>query len=273
MATVETILLRVRDILGDPDKTRWTDDSLIRRLNEGLVDIAKKTEVFKDSISIQIVKGKHFYELPDDFVLIKGVLFAQEPLPVYSAQQMVRLFGNDWRMHTTTSEPLACITDRQDAKTIRIYPRPYIDDLYDLYNFTPDPYGIEDAITDYVFDTNVGLIGDIFDINLLDVDLDTFGIIADALEGDFITIEYIRRPIEITTINQTPELPPAYNTALVRYIAGTALRDDTDTQNRAMGNEELIIYQNELNDIKSMGLHSNTSAAHNNTSEYRGMGE
>ena len=272
MSRIQDILVRVRDTVGDSVGTRWSDELLLRRLNEGQYDIAKKAEIFKKQVSIQIVRGKHLYVMPDDFIVLKGALFSQKALDIYPAQQMDRLYGKNWRMHTTTSRPYAVVTDRQDVKTIRLYPRPFIDNLYDLYTFTPDVYGIADTLTEYIFDSNVGVIGSIFDINLLDFDIDLFGIISDALEGDFVSIEYVRRPIYVTFVLEDPEILDVFDTALVRYVTGTALRDDIDTQNRSMGNEELILYQNELNDIEGISKHSNTSSVHNNTSEYRGMG-
>ena len=272
MSRIEDILTRVRDTVGDLSATRWSNESLLRRLNEGQYDIAKKAEIFKTSVSLQIVKGKHLYTMPDDFIKLKGALYAQAPLPIYTAQQMERLAGSKWRMHTTLEAPTMLVTDRQDAKTLRVYPRPFIDDLYDLYTFTPDPYGLEDTLTDYTFDTNVGLVGSIFDINLLDVNVDLFGVISDSLEGDFLSVEYVRRPLKAASILEDPEVPDAFDTALVRYVTGTALRDDIDTQNRAMGNEELILYQTELADIEDVSKQSNTSIAYNNSTENRGMG-
>lgn len=272
MSRTQDILTRVRDTLGDLDETRWTNESLLRRLNEGQYDIAKETGAFRKTYSIQIIKGQHEYVLPEDLISIKDILYAQEPLEIVGAQQMVRKYGNDWRLHTTTTDITAVVTDRQNLRQIRVYPRPFIDDLYDEAIFSPDTYGLEDAISEYTMSSDVGIIGSIYDLNLVDNNLSAFGIISDSLEGYFITVEYVRRPMKVADILEDPELPDAFDTALVRYITGTALRDDINQQNRAMGNEELILYQNELRGIAAVGKQSGTSVAHNNQSEYRGMG-
>lgn len=272
MSRVEDILVRVRDTIGDTGKTRWDDNSLLRRLNEGQYDIGKKAELFKKTAAIQLVKGQFLYTMPDDFIKLKEAMFAYEPLDIYPAQQMKRIFGSDWRLHTTTSEIKAVVTDRQDRKTIRVYPRPFIDDLYDNYTFNPDTYGVTDTLTDYTFDAAYGVPGSIYDTELIDLELSDFGIIVEALEGKFLTIEYVRRPTFVNFVSEDPEVPDAFDTALVKYITGTALRDDIDTQNRSMGNEELILYQTELDDIQSVSKQANTSVAKNNQVEYRGMG-
>lgn len=272
MSRVEDILTRVRDTVGDVDKTRWTDSSLIRRFNEGQYDIGKKAELFKKTVAIQLVKGQFLYTMPDDFIKLKDALYDYEPIEIIPSQQMVRRYGKDWRLHSTENSISALVTDRQDTKTIRVYPRPFIDDLYDSFTFSPDTYGITDTLTEYTFDSDLGLIGSIYDSELIDNNIEKFGIIVDGLEGKFLIVEYIRRPIYVESVNDDHELPDAFDTALVKYISGTALRDDIDTQNRSMGNEELVLYQNELNDIQAVGKQSNTSVAHNNKSEYRGMG-
>lgn len=272
MARVEDILTRVRDTIGDLDKTRWSDSSLIRRLNEGQYDIGKKAELFKATTAIQLVKGQFNYTMPEDFIRLKDAMFAYEPLDVIPAHQMIRRYGKDWRLHTTTDRITALVTDRQDKRQVRVYPRPFIDNLYDNYVFDPDTYGVTDTLTEYTFDAAYGTVGSIYDTELIDLNIGQFGIIVEALEGKFLVIEYVRRPFKVTLIDEDPEVPDAFDTALVKYICGTALRDDIDAQNRAMGNEELILYQNELDDIEHVGKHANTSNSHNNKSEYLGMG-
>lgn len=272
MSRVGDILVRVRDVIGDPDGSRWTDTALLRRFNEGQYDIGKKAELFKKTAAIQLIKGQFLYVMPDDFIKLKEVMFAYKPLTIEPAQQMIRKYGSDWRLHTTENEVHTVVTDRQDAKTLRLYPRPFIDDLYDIYTFDSDTFGVTDELTDYTFDAAYGVVGSIYDTELMDENLGLFGILVNALEGNFLTVEYVRRPTTVLTVDDDLEIPDAFDTALVRYISGTALRDDIDAQNRAMGNEELILYQNELSDIESVSKQSNTSIAHNNQSEYRGMG-
>jgi len=272
MSRVEDIITRVRDTLGDSNGTRWTVKSLIRRLNEGQYDIAKKAELFKKTAAITIIKGQYTYVLPEDFIKLKDALFAQKPLEIYMAQQMERIYGSDWRLHTTTGEPTVVITDRQDSRTLRVYPRPFIDNLYDTYEADPSMFGVTDALTGYTVDSAFGTTASIYDTELIDETIAPFGIIVGGAEGSYLVAEYVRRPVAVTSVLDDPEIPDAFDTALVKYISGTALRDDIDAQNRAMGNEELILYQNELIDLKAVGKQANTTIAHNNTSEYRGMG-
>jgi hypothetical protein len=272
MSRIEDIFIRVRDTLGDPDKQRWDDPTLIRRLNEGQYDIAKKTELFKATAALRLVKGQYLYTMPQDFILLKEVMFAYVPLPVYPASQMSAIMGADWRLHTTEGNITAVVTDREDARTVRVYPRPFVDDLYTDYEVSPNSQGVTDQITNYDVDSLYGAVGSIYDSELVDLQLDTFGIIVDAVEGDFLSVEYVRRPVIATSIYQDPELPDAFDTALVKYVTGTVLRDDIENQNRAMGNEELTLYMNELADVEAIAKQSSTSVAYNTETAYQGMG-
>ena len=272
MSTVQDIFRDVRDTLGDPSATRWDDATLLRAYNKGQYDIAKKTEIFKGAAGLVLNRGQYVYTLPDDFVLLKGVTFKQIPLPVYPAQQMDKIYGSDWRSHTTTGDILAIVMDRQDVREMRVYPRPFATDLVDDYDFTPDTFGVTVSLTDYVFDSSFGVVGSIYDADVTDINLTPFGIIVDALESNIIGVEYVRHPVPATSVLDTSELPAVFDQALVRYVSGTALRNDIDVQNRQMGNEELTLYTSELAEIHSVAVTSQTSPALTAQSEYRGMG-
>lgn len=276
MARVQDILIRARDILGDPDGDRWSDSSLIKRLNEGQYDIAVRTELFRGTAVISLIQGQYLYSLPEDTIRAFEVLLSQEPLPVIESYKMPGLYGADWRLHTAESigEVQAIVTDQQNTRIIRIYPRPFVADLYDNYTFTPSVYGITDSIEEYTVSGGVfGLVGSIFDTELIDEPVQPFGIIVGVTEGEYLTSEYIRRPTTITSILENPELPDTFDTALVKYIAGSALRDDTVSQNRQAGNEELIIYSSIIDGILNVSKTGTMTESNNSSTQYRGMGQ
>ena len=275
MARVEDILTRARIILGDQSKDRWTDSSLINRLNEGQYDIASETEIFKAVAVIQLIQGQYLYNLPADAIRAHELLLSQEPVEVIESYKMSKRFGSDWRLHTAESVQSikAFVTDQQDVHTIRMYPRPFIADLYDDYTFDPNAFGVVDTITEYTVSDTFGLTGSIFDTELIDEPIDKFGVIVGVTEGEYVTAEYIRRPIKVASILDDPELPEVFDTALVKYIAGSALRDDTVSQNRSAGNEELTIYQTLLREIQGVAKTGSMTISSNSTTEYRGMGQ
>ena len=67
MATsIDNIITNARDTLADANKQRWTDDRLLRLIDEGQEDINIKNEILKTQFDIQIVVGVHTYPMPDD---------------------------------------------------------------------------------------------------------------------------------------------------------------------------------------------------------------
>lgn len=61
-----------------------------------------------------------------------------------------------------------------------------------------------------------------------------------------ITAYYLRKPDDIETIDSILSIDDNFDAAIKYYIVGKALRDDMDTQNRVVGNEELGFYDREL---------------------------
>lgn len=270
----EDILARARTRLGDQAKDRWSDVTLISYLNEGQTDIAIKSEIFKATAVIQLIKGQYLYKLPTNALRAFEVLFANIPVNVVPSDQMDRLYGVDWRLHTTESAQVsAIVTDRQDQRTVRVYPRVFADAMYSSAEFSPTVYGVTDEVSEYTTEGVYGLAGSIYDTELLDEPVSLYGVIADMTEGEYLTVEYIRKAEKVTTINSDPELPEIFDTALVRYIAGAALRDDTNAQNRAMGNEELSLYVSILQDIIGVSSTGSMTISNNSQTQYRGMGE
>lgn len=60
------------------------------------------------------------------------------------------------------------------------------------------------------------------------------------------TIYYLRKPKPVTDIDSEIEIDDSFDKALKYYVVGMAFRDDLDTQNRSVGNEELKLYEREL---------------------------
>jgi len=73
--------------------------------------------------------------------------------------------------------------------------------------------------------------------------------IIDFTDVDLLNIYYIRNPKKLTNLTDELELDELFDTALKHYIVGTKLRADMDTQNRALGAEELQLYMVELDSV------------------------
>lgn len=62
---------------------------------------------------------------------------------------------------------------------------------------------------------------------------------------------YIRKPKDIVNTGSELEIDDCFDSAMKYYVAGKAFRDDIDAQNRALGAEELQLYERELQEALS----------------------
>lgn len=62
-----------------------------------------------------------------------------------------------------------------------------------------------------------------------------------------VKVYYIRKPALVYHTGSVLEVDETWDQALQHYVAGRALRDDIDTQNRQSGGEELQLYAQQLN--------------------------
>jgi len=161
----------------------------------------------------------------------------------------------------------------------------YIDYLFNTCNTGCDPYTLLDAdinsdygvVTNWttelkdtgVHDEQFGVVvgiegltqnsdyGVLIDLNSDDIQVENFasgvyGVTVDISEtSDSLTVYYLKNPDDITSLDDVLEIDSIFNAAIKYYVVGKALRDDMDTQNRVVGNEELDFYARELTEAIS----------------------
>jgi len=85
---VSDIVQSARDRLGDTDKTGWSDERLIRLVNEGQKDICKLTSIYRNKDYISLANRNTFYVLPEDCFNITRLEYMDEQLPIYSREDI-----------------------------------------------------------------------------------------------------------------------------------------------------------------------------------------
>ena len=325
MSRISDILIRARDTLADPTGQRWSDERLLRLIDEAQKDICRRAKLLRTKQDIGIYNGKATYDLPDDLLLLDRILLKGKVLPLQSHLQLDKKSDN-WE--EDKGYPVLAIYDKQSRKKIKLYPIP--DNLgADIYIFSnpgyfedikyiQDNFGVvtsaelgDSLSSDYGITTDVDFIDYVFNTcdtdcdpyYLLDADMNSdygimtelttelketgehdpdFGIVV-AIEGlsqnsdygvltslsqdgitienfnseygvttevtetfDSLTVYYLRKPKTIASIDDELDIDDIYDSAIKYYIVGKALRDDMDTQNRTVGNEELKFYDREL---------------------------
>lgn len=384
MTRVEKILTRARDTLGDQDKTRWSDERLIRLLDSGQKDLCRRAKLLRAKAEFIVFDGKSYYDMPEDFLLLDKVVINNDPIPLIGHTDL-DMKVSKWE--TKRGAVTNVVFDKQLRGKIRLFPIPdysngdilrvvpsYNSDTYGKVvnkygvianfaspsQFTGSRYGITTSITgvfqyqedeldipkvvfkNYKMDSQYGIVtqirldltpkykvepefgcvtsiegfttepygvitsmegidyniqftsavgegvafsviqdlgyfthfiknGDISNIcngklnnpygftsnleslNLKDVIFEnSFGL---ATKITYIrnkmVVFYIKQPTDIVNISSEIEIDQSFDTALKYYVTGMAFRDDVDTQNRALGSEELNLYERELQEAMS----------------------
>lgn len=250
MARVTDVLTRARRILGDVDKDRWDDATLLDLYNQCLVDIVIQSNILHGKAFVEIESNINTYNMPDEVLQINRVQYLDTNIPVFSHAEMDK---KDALWETRTgSVAEAVVTNLTDAGTFKIYPR------------------ITDTTMDYITsNSNYGII----------VDLETFDDIYNLPNiseindiPKYLVVYYTKIPdvVAIDTLDTDLQFSKAWDNAIIHFIAGFALRNDEDQQNRAFAAEELQIYANNVTNIIQREM-KNFTMDTNSTGGYRGF--
>lgn len=78
MATQGQILATVRTRLDEPVPTRWTDAELRTYINEGVKDVARRSETIQKQVTLPADQGERKYRLPDDVLRVHKLEFQRD---------------------------------------------------------------------------------------------------------------------------------------------------------------------------------------------------
>lgn len=239
MSRITDILTRVRDTLADPDGDRWSDDRLIRLIDDAQKDIVRRAKLLRSKALVPLYNNNPLIHLPTDMLLLDKAIYDGKDMPFISHREADRIDSN-WESKLGTPEYL--VYDKQNKFRAKLYPAP---NNIDEVNVVINDFGVITEFTDIDFATGNGVLTSLFPYDAIDMDGD-FGVTSDLIGNFTILVYYLKKPDTITLITDTLEVDDVYDRAIKYYVAGKALRDDTDTQNRAFGNEELAFYEREL---------------------------
>ena len=150
MSRISNILTRARDSLVDHDKQRWSDDRLLRLVDEAQKDIARHSKLLKGTYTFALAVDEPMYTLPEDVWLLTRATFDDCEIQLASYDQMdeygrkAGLLDSDRGNHeratgysaaydtygricwddTTGSEIEYLIYDQRDLHEIRVFPIP-----------------------------------------------------------------------------------------------------------------------------------------------------
>lgn len=217
------VLTEVRYILSDSAKDRWTDERLLILLNDGILDIAKNTTLFIETIFYVVTNLVVDIDMSALVIKFARAEYLDEPLPFYSFDEMDK---KDKKWQTKTGDKVeALVYDHQRAGVLKQYP---------IVSNAQNP--------NILYSGAYGIITYISYSDILPEVQDTYGDLGEIPDDGYIKFYYVRKHAKVTDINTTLEIDDLIKQPLIHYIAGMAFRDNQDTQSRGQAAEELSLY-------------------------------
>ena len=222
MSRVLSILSKAREELGDTNNTRFTNSKLLEHLNDGIKDFILSTKSLKERLYVELASNVAMYDISKYALFVERVEYMNTKIDTLSFTELDSI--NTMWQYETGNVVKAITFEHQSKGSFRIYPR-----LNTVNNniVSSSDYGI---LVDFSLDDDIVGIPSIIDVE-------------QNLQA-YLVLYVIKKPnvITLTTPNEELELDELYDKAFVHYIKAQCLRNDSDSNNRQFGNEELSAY-------------------------------
>ena len=222
MSRVLSILSKAREELGDANNTRFTESKLLEHLNDGIKDFILSTKSLKERLYVELASNVAIYDISKYALFVERVEYMNTKIDTLSFTELDSI--NTMWQYETGNVVKAITFEHQSKGSFRIYPR-----LNTVNNniVSSSDYGI---LVDFSLDDDIVGIPSIIDVE-------------QNLQA-YLVLYVIKKPnvITLTTPDEELELDELYDKAFVHYIKAQCLRNDSDSNNRQFGNEELSAY-------------------------------
>ena len=222
MSRVLSILSKAREELGDTNNTRFTDGKLLEHLNDGIKDFILSTKSLKERLYVELASNVAIYDISKYALFVERVEYMNTKIDTLSFKELDSI--NAMWQYETGNVVKAITFEHQSKGSFRIYPRL---NTVDNNIVSSSDYGI---LVDFSLDDDIVGIPSIIDVE-------------QNLQA-YLVLYVIKKPnvITLTTPDEELELDELYDKAFVHYIKAQCLRNDSDSNNRQFGNEELSAY-------------------------------
>ena len=222
MSRVLSILSKAREELGDTNNTRFSDTKLLEHLNDGIKDFILSTKSLKERLYVELASNVAMYDISKYALFVERVEYMNTKIDTLSFTELDSI--NAMWQYETGNVVKAITFEHQSKGAFRIYPRL---NTVDNNIVSSSDYGI---LVDFSLDDDIVGIPSIIDVE-------------QNLQA-YLVLYVIKKPnvITLTTPDEELELDELYDKAFVHYIKAQCLRNDSDSNNRQFGNEELSAY-------------------------------
>ncbi len=247
--TPETVITAVRNRLGDIDKEKWDDDTLLLYVSMCQSDICMHADIYKKETLITLIDDTLVYDLPTDFVALNRLEYLGIVMPIESRNT---IDAGDASFPCALKDNL--IYNEIEIRLGEIY--------IDLRQALTNVYGVvTSGIGDHELDNVYGVVATV------DVTPTT-----DPTDLDKLRVFYTAVPPIYTTgeMGRELEVPDVWFGAFLHYVCGMALQDDNDANNIERGELENAKYARLLaNIMKNMSKDSTSNIASKLTTRMR----
>lgn len=243
------LITQARESLADLNGSRWSDARLLSLLFDGLTILSLDTILCMEDKYIELVQDLERYDLSERAVRFVRIEHKDFPLTIGTHEELDKL-NKRWRTENGTQLKYA-LTDKFRPGIFMLYPK--VPDLTrTLVVNEGGPYGIitDLSYTDYQLEALPGT-----------------GEMGTPENKDWLRVYYTLK-FDKPTLDTDLAIEDFVGVGLQHYIVARALRDNRDTQNRTVGNEEYALW-NELIEkykIEKSKLYANAQL----TASYRG---
>lgn len=219
------LLEDIRYSLSDTGSNkRWSDKRLLSLLSAGIQDIAKTTILFVESVIVTVQDDVVDIDLSDRATKITRVEYLDEPVALKSFEEMDAI-NRRWQLEKG-DKLRAVVYNEQKRGMVKLYPI------------------IVNAMNENItYSSPYGVITEISYSDIQPIMNDHYGDIAGIPDEALIKFYYIRKHDKVVDVNQEIYIDELVEKPLKHYVVGFALRDNADTHNRTVGNEEINLYK------------------------------
>lgn len=228
---IQDLLKKIRFSLSDSNSSRWSDERLISLINDCISSITRRSILFVDTTYIKLVNNLVNYDISDIAVKILRIEYDKKPIIPVSHHDL-DLINENWQ-DSVSNRVTNYIVDKQKEGVFKLYPK--------LQN---ENVSLNNG--NITYSGNYGIITGITYTELPLVLSGNFGDISPVATDGYIKVFYIKRHQKFTDINDTIDISSVAEELIQHYVVGMALRDNQDTQSRALAKEELDMHESQL---------------------------
>ena len=123
MSRTSVIMSKSRQMIGDENAQRYSDNRLLILVNDAQKDIVRQANLLQTNTYIPLADNVYEYDLPSDLYFITRAIYRSAAIEFLSHDELDKINGK-WGKETTEYDIRALVYDKMNARKIKVYPTP-----------------------------------------------------------------------------------------------------------------------------------------------------